>query len=123
MCFLWWGVVSVIKDHGRDNKSPINKVRICVFYKTNEERKRGWDDFKQFLSRLERFGHGYSVPSKYILECPSYIYHFKLLSEGICGETFDKVYLYNCSLDDCPNEEVRASIVDVYGENITKIND
>ena len=121
LCFLWWGVVSVIKDH--ESPKTFEKARVCVFYKTNEERKRDWDDFKQFLGRLERFGHGYSVPSKYIIECPAFIYHFKLLSEGICGETFDKVYLYNCSLDDCPNEEVRASIVDVYGENITKIND
>lgn len=123
MCFLWWGVVSVAKDYGSDNKSPINKARICVFYKTEEERKTDWDSFKQFLGRLERFGHAYSVPTKYILECPAFIYHFKLLSEGICGETFDKVLLHNCSLDDCPNEEVKASIVGVYGNKITKIND
>lgn len=123
MCFLWWGVVSVIKDHESGNKN-LHKARVCVFYKSEEERKTDWDVFKQFLSRLERFGHAYSsIPTKYILECPAFIYHFKLLSDGICGETFDKVILHNCSLDDCPSEEVRASIVGVYGENITKIND
>ena len=121
MCFLWWGVVSVIRDH--DSSKTSEKARVCVFYKTNEERNRDWTDFKQFLGRLERFGHGYSVPTKYIIESPSFIYHFKLLSEGICGETFDKIYLYNCSLDDCPSEEVKASIVSVYGDKITKIND
>lgn len=122
MCFLWWGVVSVIKDHESGDKN-LRKVRVCIFYKSEEERKIDWDVFKQFLNRLERFGHSYSVPSKYIIECPAYIYRFKLLSEGICGETFDKVYLYNCSLDDCPSEEVKASIVTVYGDKITKIND
>ena len=122
MGFLWLGVVSVIKDHESGNKN-LHKARVCVFYKTNEERNRDWDDFKQFLGRLERFGYSYSVPTKYIIESPSFIYHFKLLSEGICGETFDKVYLYNCSLDDCPSEEVKASIVSVYGDKITKIND
>lgn len=122
MCFLWWGVISAMKDHESGNKN-FNKARVCVFYKSEEERKTDWDDFKQFLSRLERFGYGYSVPSKYIIESPAFIYHFKLLSDGICGETYDKVMLYKCSLDDCPNEEVKASIVGVYGENITKIND
>lgn len=121
MCFLWWGVISVIRDH--ESSKTFEKARVCVFYKTNEERKRDWDDFKQFLGRLERFGHSYSVPTKYIIESPAFIYHFKLLSEGICGETFDKIYLYNCSLDDCPNEEIKASIVGVYGNKITKIND
>ena len=116
------GVLSVIKDHESDNKN-LNKARVCVFYKSEEERKTDWNDFKQFLGRLERFGHSYSVPSKYIIECPAFIYHFKLLSDGICGETYDKVMLYKCSLDDCPNEEVKASIVSIYGDKITKIND
>ena len=116
--FLWWGIVSYAKDLEMNKKIP--KERYCVFFKSEEERKKYCEEIKEFFEKL---GQNYLIHSKYNIETPTIVYYFKLLSDGICGETFDKVLFYKCSLDDCPNKEIKASIETIYGDKITKIED
>ena len=89
-------------------KEIMGKPKKLIFFKTREER----DDFLKKvkeLSKCIRFVDGDLLD--YEFETPYEEVRLCLLhSFYTCGITPSKIIFYNCSLDDCEDEEVKITL-------------
>ena len=86
----------------------MRKLKKLIFFKTKEEREEFLKKLKE-ISRLINFYFHFP-----------FIYEIETSNESIllclfhsfytCGITPDEIIFYNCSLDDCKNEDVKLTL-------------
>lgn len=86
----------------------MRKLKKLIFFKTKEEREDFWKKLKEISSIIKldfRFPFMYEIETsnENISLC---LFH----SFYTCGITPDKIIFYNCSLEDCEDEDVKFSL-------------
>ena len=86
----------------------MKKIKKLIFFKTKEERE-------DFLKKLKEISCIINLDF-----CFPFIYEIETSNESIslclfhsfytCGITPDEIIFYNCSLDDCEEEDVRLTL-------------
>lgn len=86
----------------------MNKVKKLIFFKTKEER----EDFLKKLKEISQLINFYfRFPLTYEIETSNETISLCLFhSFYTCGITPDEIIFYNCSLDDCEDEDVRLTL-------------